>query len=213
MFARGLKLGAACIGALFLLVAIVPAAFADDVSDAQNFVRVLADKAISQLTSPTLSQNEREDKFRVLLHEHFDVAAMGKSALGRYWRVATPTEQSEYMDLFEDLIVATYASKFRDYGGENLDITNVMPISGSEDNAILVQSQVVRNVAKPIRVDWRVSQPSQNPKIIDVVIEGVSMIQTQRSEFTSVIVRTGNKVSGLIEELRAKTKMLRAQAN
>ena len=201
------KFGAAFLGVVLLVVTVALPSRADEVSDAQIFVRNLADKAISQLTSPTMSQGERESAFRKLLHEHFDVPAMGRSALGRYWRVATPEEQSEYMSLFEDLIVATYAARFRDYGGENLDILSASKTAGSEDNAVLVQSQISRNVTKPIRLDWRVAANSP-PKIVDVVIEGVSMIQTQRSEFTSVIVRNGNKVAGLISELRAKTKAL-----
>jgi phospholipid transport system substrate-binding protein len=202
------KIGAAFLGVVLLVVTAALPSRADEVSDAQAFVRTLADKAISQLTSPTMSQGERESAFRKLLHDHFDVPAIGRSALGRYWRVATPEEQTEYMKLFEDLIVATYAARFRDYGGENLDILGASKPAGSEDNAVQVQSQISRNVAKPIRLDWRVAQASSNPKIVDVVIEGVSMMQTQRSEFTSVIVRNGNKVSGLISELRAKTKSL-----
>lgn len=205
------KFGAACLGAVLLIVAVALPSHADEVADAQSFVRTLADKAISQLTSPTMSQGEREQGFRKLLDEHFDVPAIGRSALGRYWRIATPEEQAEYMSLFEDLIVATYAARFRDYGGENLDILSASKPSGGEDSAVLVQSQISRNVAKPIRLDWRVSQPSSDPKIVDVVIEGVSMMQTQRSEFTSVIVRNGNKVAGLINELRAKTKSLAAK--
>jgi len=202
------KFSAAVLGAVLLIVTAALPSRADEVADAQGFVRTLADKAISQLTSPTMSQAEREQGFRKLLGEHFDVPAIGRSALGRYWRVATPEEQAEYMGLFEDLIVSTYAQRFRDYGGENLDIISASKTAGSEDNAVLVQSQISRNVAKPIRLDWRVAQASSDPKIVDVVIEGVSMMQTQRSEFTSVIVRNGNKVAGLITELRAKTKSL-----
>ncbi len=202
------KFGAFCLGVALLVVAVALPARAEEVADAQAFVRTLADKAISQLTSPTMSQAEREQGFRALLKEHFDVPAIGRSALGRYWRVATPEEQTEYMGLFEDLIVSTYAQRFRDYGGENLDILGASKPAGSEDNAVVVQSQISRNVAKPIRLDWRVAQASTDPSIVDIVIEGVSMMQTQRSEFTSVIVRNGNKVSGLITELRAKTKAL-----
>jgi phospholipid transport system substrate-binding protein len=203
-----LKFGAAIVGVVLLIFTAMPQARADEVADARTFVRNLADKAISQLTSPSMSQGEREQAFRKLLKEHFDVPAIGRSALGRYWRVATPEEQKEYLELFEDLIVATYAQRFRDYGGENLDIIAASKTAGSEDNAVLVQSQISRNVAKPIRIDWRVGQASSDPNIVDIVIEGVSMVQTQRSEFTSVIVRNGNKVSGLIAELRTKTKAL-----
>jgi phospholipid transport system substrate-binding protein len=208
-----IKIGAALVGVVLLAFFVTPQARADDVADAQIFVRSLADKAISQLTSPSMSQGEREKAFRGLLKEHFDVPAIGRSALGRYWRVATPEEQKDYLSLFEDLIVSTYAQRFRDYGGENLDILSAGKTASEEGNAstVLVQSQISRNVAKPIRIDWRVSQPSTDPNIVDVVIEGVSMVQTQRSEFTSVIVRNGNKVSGLIDELRAKVKTLAPQ--
>ncbi len=207
------RICAAVTGALFLLVVNANPGWADESADSQQFVRTLADKAISQLTDATLSAGEREQRFRVLLGDHFDVLGMGRSALGRFWRIATPDEQKEYLVLFEDLIVATYANRFRDYGGENLDITNVVKNSGSEDVAILVQSQIVRNVAKPIRVDWRVARASGDHKIVDVVIEGVSMMQTQRSEFSSVITRGGGKVASLIDELRAKTKSLLSRSN
>jgi len=202
------KFGAAFLGVLLLILTAVQPSKADEATDAQAFVRNLADKAISQLTSPSMSQGEREQSFRKLLDEHFDVPAIGRSALGRYWRVATSEEQTEYLSLFEDLVVATYAQRFRDYGGENLDILGASKSTGSEDNAVVVQSQISRNVAKPIRLDWRVARPSGDPKIVDLVIEGVSMMQTQRSEFSSVIVRNGNKVAGLINELRAKTASL-----
>ena len=202
------KFSAALLSVALLLVIVAAPSCADEVSDAQAFVRTLADKAISQLTSPTMSQGEREQGFRKLLHEHFDVPAIGRSALGRYWRVATPEEQTEYLSLFEDLIVATYAQRFRDYGGENLDILSAAMTAGNEDNAVLVQSQISRNVANPIRIDWRIQQSGSDANVVDIVIEGVSMVQTQRSEFTSVIVRNGNKVAGLINELRAKTKAL-----
>ncbi len=207
------KICAAITGALFLLVVNAAPGSADESADSQQFVRTLADKAISQLTDSTLSAGEREQRFRVLLGDHFDVPGMGRSALGRFWRIATPDEQKEYLALFEDLIVATYANRFRDYGGENLDITNVVKSSGTEDVAILVQSQIVRNVAKPIRVDWRVARASGDHKIVDVVIEGVSMMQTQRSEFSSVITRGGGKVASLNDELRTKTKSLLSPNN
>lgn len=199
--------------ATILIVALCAPARADDLGQARQFVRDLADRAISQLTDPKLDQQERESTFRTLLEQHFDVAALGKSALGRYWRVATDGEKTEYLRLFEDLIVSTYANKFRDYAGENLDIVNVVRANGNGDAMIVVQSQIARDAAKPIRVDWRVARDDGASKIADVVVEGVSMVQTQRSEFSSVIIRNGNKVAGLIEELRGKVHSLQAPAN
>jgi len=67
-----------------------------------------------------------------------------------------------------------------------------------------VKSLVDRGAQQPIRVDWRITFPDGRYKIIDIVVEGVSMVQTQRSEFSSVIRRSGGKVEGLLTALREK---------
>ena len=69
----------------------------------------------------------------------------------------------------------------------------------------LVKSQINGGKEKPIRIEWRLTRPNVNYKIFDIVIEGVSMIRTQRSEFSSVIRRNGGKIAGLLAALRKKT--------
>ena len=200
-------------GALMLLafVAAGPgAAEPGSHEGAQAFVRTLAKEAVVSLTGRDMAQSERERAFRGLLVAHFDVAQIGKWALGRYWRVATPAEQQEYQALFEDFIVTTYAQRFRDYTNEQLEVTNVAKAM-DEEGGLVVHSHITRDQPKPIRVEWRLSTGG-GYKIVDVVVEGVSMVQTQRSEFSSVILRNGGKVQGLITELKLKTQQLRAQA-
>jgi len=69
----------------------------------------------------------------------------------------------------------------------------------------LVQSEVFKPGSQPARVDWRVRTAGGQPKIVDVVVEGVSMAVTQRSEFAAVIQRSGGRVAGLLTALRDKT--------
>ena len=175
---------------------------ADDFTDgAEKFIVSLADDAISSLTSKTLTETERQKKFRKLLNSYFDVKGIGKWALGRYWRKTSESERSEYLVLFENLIVNTYANRFNKYTKEKLTVKG----SSSRGKFALVNSQINGGKEKPIRIEWRVVSPNGNYKIFDIVVEGVSMIRTQRSEFSSVIRRNGGKIAGLLAALRKKT--------
>ncbi|MBV5334014.1 ABC transporter substrate-binding protein, partial [bacterium] len=121
--------------------------------------------------------------------------------LGRYWNVADETQRREYMTLFEKMIVDAYAGRFAEYSGETFKVAGVRP-DGDVDSH--VTTQIVRPSGPPVNVEWRVRKTGATYKIIDVVVEGVSMGVTQRSEFASVIQTNGGQVDGLLKALRAK---------
>ena len=171
-------------------------------SSAQSFIESLADQAVQALTAEGVSREDRQTRFRTLLNSNFDVNLIGKWVLGRYWRAASAAEKSEYLKLFEDYIVVTYVERFDQYKGERL---NVMKSAAEAGKDALVYSEINRpSGGDPIRVDWRVRSHADVYRIIDVYVEGISMSQTQRKEFASVIRSNGGKVSGLIDVLRTK---------
>jgi phospholipid transport system substrate-binding protein len=175
---------------------------ADTAVSPSEFIAGLGDRAVSALTGPDLSRSEREARFRELLDSHFDVPAIGKFVLGRYWRVATEEEKQEFLGLFEEFLIKGYARRFAEYSGETFEVRNVRQEAGGQS---LVQSLVIRPSAENVRVDWRVQGTSEGSfRIIDVIVEGLSMAATQRDEFASVIQSKGGKVAGLIEVLRQK---------
>ena len=178
----------------------IPASANDFRNGAEKFIQSLADDAVSTLTSKNLTETERQYNFRKLFRHYFDVNGIGKWALGRYWRKANKVERSEYLALFEDLIVRTYAGRFNQYSIENLAING----SVSRGKFAVVNSHVNSDKQKPIRVDWRVTLPDGKYKVFDIVVEGVSLVKTQRHEFSSVIRRNGGNVSGLLAALRKK---------
>ncbi len=194
---------AALIGLGLAFFALPALAATDDFSaGAHKFVRQLADNAIKSMTGEKVTDNQRVTRFRGLFRQYFDLTTIGKRVLGRHWRKAKPVERKEFLSLFENLIVTTYGKRFRAYTNETLTISGAAPRGQSSTT---VHSRVRRgNGAPGIRVDWRVGYPDGSYKIIDVVVEGVSLVQTQRSEFTSVILRNGGKVGGLVSALRAK---------
>ena len=175
---------------------------ADDFTNgAEQFITSLADDAISSLTSKTLTEKERQQKFRKLLNSYFDINGIGKWALGRYWRKTSKSERLEYLVLFENLIINTYANRFSQYTKEKLTVKS----SSRRGKFALVKSQINGGKEKPIRIEWRVISPDGNYKVFDIIVEGVSLLRTQRSEFSSVIRRNGGKISGLLAALRKKT--------
>lgn len=172
---------------------------------AEAFVESLADDAIAALTTAGASREQRENRARELLARYFAVDTIGRWVLGRYWQQATPTQQTDYLTLFEDLIVTTYVDRFSRYSGERLTVSRSLVDEASGD--VLVYSDITRPAGgQPVEVGWRVRARDGTMKIVDVYVEGVSLGQTQRSEFASVIRNTGGKVAGLLDEMRRRVK-------
>jgi phospholipid transport system substrate-binding protein len=172
---------------------------------AEAFVESLADAAIAALTTAGASREQRENRARELLARYFAVDTIGRWVLGRYWQQATPAQQTDYLALFEDLIVTTYVDRFSRYSGERLTVSRSLVDEASGD--VLVYSQITRPAGgQPVEVGWRVRARDGTMKVVDVYVEGVSLGQTQRSEFASVIRNTGGKVAGLLDEMRRRVK-------
>ena len=199
----------AVCSAFAMCLVIVPATMAAP-SGAGVFVKNLGDHAIRVLTVKGISKAEREDRFRSLLREGFDVRRIGRFVLGRYARGVKKESIDEYHGLFEDLIVATYAARFTEYSGQQFVIKRVAKPKKRGDS--IVMSEIKPGDGGPsIRVDWQVNSKDKNFKIVDVRVEGVSMSVTQREEFTTVIRNNGGKVDALISILRKKTEGLKSK--
>jgi phospholipid transport system substrate-binding protein len=194
----------AFLAVLLIAAAVVvarPAAAAGDADPAASaFMQRLGNDAIDDLTDPAVPAPERQARFRRLLNDHFDMAAISKFVLGRYWRTADETQRGEFQKLFEDFIVVSYSVRFSEYRGEAFKVAGSNVESGG---TVLVHSKIDMPTSEDIRVDWRLRGRDGEFVIVDIIVEGVSMAVTQRSEFASVIQNRGG-VDGLLEALRTK---------
>jgi phospholipid transport system substrate-binding protein len=184
-----------------LLLARLPAEAAATGDDAMKFISSLGADAISSLTGSSLSQSEREKRFRGLLESHFDMPGINQFVLGRYWKIATDSQKTDFQKLFESLLVQSYAKTFTQYAGEKFQVTNTR---GNEDGSFLVNSQINRPNGDIIRLDWRVADQSGTMRITDLLVEGVSLRTTHRSDIASAIQSNGGTVAGLLDALRQK---------
>ena len=181
---------------------------ADAPADAGKFVQSLGDQAIAIITDASLSKTDREQHFHDMFVTSFDVPAIGRFVLGRYWRTATDPQRQEFLKLFEDMIVKTYNNRFNEYKGEQFKVTGTRP----DGDSTLVTTNVTqpKTGAQPVKVDWRVLKLQGHFKIVDVIIEGVSMSVTQQQEFGSVIQRNGGQIDGLLASMRERIQQSQA---
>ncbi len=199
----GLLAGLAFAAVGATAVAPVTAVAQPAAKGAADFVQSLGDRAIAVLADPNVSDQQAVEVFRDLLNRNFDVNTIGRFVLGRYWNSASPEQREEYMKLFERMIVDVYAQRFNQYAGETFKVTGARP-EGERD--AVVTSQVLRPTGPPVNVAWRVRNREGGFKIIDVVVENVSMSVTQRSEFASVIEQNGGRFEALLDALRQRTR-------
>ncbi len=171
-------------------------------SGASAFIQKLGSETVNTFSRKDMPRPQAMKRFKELLNEGFDVPYIGRWVLGRYWNQASPQQQQDYQRLFELLIVRTYAERFIEYAGVTFKITGGR---AETETDTMVTTQIIRPSGPPISVDWRVRKREQTYKIIDVVVEGVSMGVTQRQEFSSVIQSNGGNINGLIQALRQKT--------
>lgn len=186
--------------AVGLAFVVAPAGAGDANPAASSFMQTLGSKAIHELTDPAVPQPERQARFRALLDGHFDIPAIAKFTLGRYWRTATEEQRAEFIQLFEDFIVQSYSTRFGDYHGEAFQVAG----SDNDDRGVtIVHSRIDMPSSEDVRVDWHLRPRDGSFAIVDIVVEGVSMAVTQRSEFGSIIQNRGG-IDALIAAMRAK---------
>lgn len=194
-----------------LLVALtlgISAAQAQTDENAKKFIGALAQRAISTVADHQLSEIDRDEQFRKLFVSSFDIPEIGRFVLARYWRVATPEQQKDFLSLFEDITVLTWAKRFQDYNGESLE---TLSATKEGERNWIVDSHILRNQGPQIPVQWRLKETDDGSfRIIDIVVEGVSMAITHRSDYASAMQSNGGKIDGLLAIMRTKLDQLRS---
>jgi len=166
---------------------------------ARHFVDSMAKNAVDFLADQSLSEAQKKSRFRSLLFTDFDMDTIGRFSLGSYWNSTSPAQRQEYLSLFREMIAKVYAQRFESYNGQKFEVRSSRA-DGEKDT--LVSSVIVPNDKPEVQVDWRVRYKDGHYKVVDVVVEGVSMAVTQRSDFSSVIQQGGGDIKVLLDHLR-----------
>lgn len=195
---------ASAAGAFASLAPWPALAAAGDEKAALALVREFAKKTLEFLRDKKLPRAAREKRVRELYHKYFAVRSIGRFALGRFWRRATPTERTEYLDLFEVYAVKMLSAQTTKYADQKFKVTHAMP----DGKGVAVAAQVFTAAGKPIDVKFRVRRGGSRLYIVDVLVENLSMSLTVRNEFASIIQKNEGGIKALMDSLRKKIHQL-----
>ena len=188
---------------LVLWLGIQGSLAAVDRKEAETFMAQIGERVISLLTDKTISYDDKKSQFREILDTKFNIKAIGKFVLGRYWKRASDEQKERFLDLFETVTVASYAARFREYTSERFEVIGSRQ---EQDGGVTVLTQIVRPNGQIIPVDWKIFEKNGEMRIYDVILEGISMSITQRSEYASVIQQGGGQIQALIDALERKAR-------
>jgi phospholipid transport system substrate-binding protein len=169
-------------------------------TDLGAFVVEVADHAITALSSATATDAARAAALKPVLEQYFDMPGIAKHTLGAYWKKATPEQQQNYIQAFIDYMSVVYGQRFKEYNGEKLIVKRVR----EDGDKGTVFATVDSSDSQPPRVDWDVRTDGDRPLVTDIRVEGLSLAETHRQEFTSVISQNGGNVDALIAILHKK---------
>ena len=187
---------------IFALVCILwalPALCADPAID---FMDKLAKEIIEQGVLAQKTNEEKEVFFREKFTANLDLKNISQMVLGVYWKKATDQEKHDFMEAFTDLTTKTWTDRFGLYQGQDIIFQGTR--NAPQKNQIYVDSKI--NDDPPIEVIWRLRQKDATYKLVDIVVEDVSMVMSYRNEYTSFLQQHQGSVQALIDELQTKAQ-------
>jgi phospholipid transport system substrate-binding protein len=161
------------------------------------FVKGMSDQLVSIVNSSDQPQQKRR-RLKEVIDASVDVDDIAQFCLGRFWRIATPDQQHEYLALFPDLLVTLIASHLGEYQGLRI----IMGPARTTPDTETVITTVERPDKPTMRVDWVVATNSGSPKIIDLFAEGTSLRLTKGADFTSYLSRHQYNIHALVAGMR-----------
>ena len=168
-------------------------------SDEEKFVSAFTEAAISILSSDTISENEKTESFTNLVMSSIDLPLISKFVLARSWKESSDDQKKRYLIAFKDYFVNSYANKLDQYSGEKIAIID----SEEAGKYVIVNSNIVREGTDTLKINlkWRLLNRDSQIKIIDLNIEGISLIIAQREEFQSFLANNNYDLDKLIEKI------------
>ena len=171
---------------LVLFCGLTPGIGAQAASRAAAFVKNIGDKLVAVINGPGSTQDKRRVLTQII-DSAVDVDGVAQFCLGRFWRQASPQQQQRFVMLFHQVLVSNIMAKLGEYQGVKFTVGR----SRRQDEDEIVSSVVERPNNPPTDVDWAISGPDSNPKIMDVIAAGTSFRLTQRSDYASFLAHKG----------------------
>lgn len=178
--------------ALFCLAATPAFASGDG---ATGFIDGLASQVLSIVKSDG-DKSAKTKKIEAIFTDKVDMDFIARFVVGKSWRSATPAQQQAYIAAYKPFILKNYAGRLTKYSGQ----TYTLKKARSDNDSTMVTMEIADPNGSSFLVDYRLKATGGSYKIQDIVVEGVSLLTTQRQEFSGIIDQKG--IDGLTEALK-----------
>ena len=164
------------------------------------FVQSTVNRA-SQVLSDNLTKDQKIEKLKSIAQETVDIEGIGMYTLGAYRKTLNEDQKKEYKDLFHQYFLKTFSSRLAEYSNPEIQVNSKEKLN---KNYTMVSSILVATEQRPqIAIDWRIyTKNSNDPKIRDLIIEGLSLARTQKEEFSSIIQSNDDNIEALFANLK-----------
>ena len=165
----------------------------------EEFVSNFADQAIEILSDESISENDKTSRFTNVVMNAIDLNLISKFVLSKTWKNSTDEQKERYLIAFKDYFINSYANKLDQYSGEQVQIVG----SEAAGKYVIVESNIVREGTDTLKINlkWRLINRDGDIKIIDLNIEGISLVIAQREEFQSFLANNDNDIEKLIDKI------------
>jgi len=133
---------------------------------------------------------------------HFNFTAMTALALGQNWAKASLEQRKRLTDEFRTLLVRTYASALAAYSDQRFDFRPLR--AKPTDTDVIVSVRILQSGAQPVAIDYSMEKTAAGWKVYDVMVGGVSLVASYRTEFANVVRESG--IEGLLRNLQQKNR-------
>ena len=165
----------------------------------EEFVKKFANDAIMILGNEQISVNEKNDQFTNLVMSAIDLNLISQFVLSKSWKTATDDQKERYISAFKTYFINSYANKLDQYSNEKIIV------NGSENAGkyVIVDTNIIKEGTDTLKVNlkWRLLNKNGDIKIIDLNIEGISLVIAQREEFQSFLANNDSNLDSLIEKI------------
>lgn len=171
----------------------------DDIDGAVDFIETLARSTQDVWSNSQLTKAERLAAFKDVFAEATDITLLGRLMLGRHYRTASTEQRKAYNDVMRLFIISEFDKRMTQIGFKELEVTGTTPAPGKRGH-LFVRTRVERNEGDPILADWRVRKQNGKFEIVNLEVEGINLVITNRELFAARVKAVG--LDGLISELK-----------
>jgi phospholipid transport system substrate-binding protein len=184
---------------VLLLILNLNAVYAKSV-EPDVFVQSTVNRASAILTK-SISREDKMNELKLIAKDTVDIRGIGLYTLGSFRKNLSENEKNEYLDLFENYFLKTFSSRLSEYTNPKIEVKDKKVLN---KNYTIVNSVLVGTSERPeVKIDWRIyTKNADNPLIRDLIIEGLSLVRTQKEEFASILNSNNGDINSLFKVLK-----------